>query len=134
MSARSSSPRPVMQHRQRHDAIDLWTRKLALFRHPPTVRLAPADDDNECEVVDCSDGPAVIGRSPTADLHVRDQWVSRRQCAIQFEGEEFSVRDLESRHGTFVNNEKIARIRLHDGDQIRIGLTLLVVSCRDRTD
>jgi len=131
MSARSNSPRPVMQHRQRHGTVDLWTRTLALFRDPPTVRLAPADDDNDCEVVDCSDGPAVIGRSPTADLHVRDQWVSRRQCAIQFEGDQFSIRDLESRHGTFVNNEKVSRQELNNGDRIRIGLTQLVVSCRD---
>lgn len=131
MSAHSNPPRLVMQHRQRHEAVDLWTRELALSRHPPMVRLSSAADADECEIVDCSDGPAVIGRSPTSDLHVRDQWVSRRQCAIQFSGEEFSIRDLESRHGTFVNNEKITRTKLHDGDQIRIGLTLLVVSCRD---
>lgn len=110
-------------------AVHLRIRELALFRDPSMVRLATSYNQTEGEVVGCSDGPIVIGRSPSADLHVKDQWVSRRQCTIQRIGDDFSIRDLESRHGTYVNGEQVDYAELRAGDTIRIGLTLLEVRC-----
>lgn len=110
------------------DPVHHSGRELALYRDPPMVRLAASDQQEDGEVVSYSNIPIVIGRSPTVDLHVTDRWVSRLQCAIQPSGDEFSIRDLESRHGTFVNEQQVSFAKLHDGDVIRIGLTLLTVN------
>jgi pSer/pThr/pTyr-binding forkhead associated (FHA) protein len=130
MPLQSIFTKPTSQPVRRHKALDLWTGELALLRNPPEVRIS-LGDQAESESMTCLDGPVVIGRSPTADLHVRDQWVSRRQCSIQKAGDKYSIRDLESTHGTFVNEKQVSHAKLRDGDIIRIGLTLLTVRYQD---
>ncbi len=66
-----------------------------------------------------------LGRHPQSDLQFHpdhDLDASTRHAAILKSGEHWSVRDLGSANGTFVNGEKvIADRRLHTGDQLRIG-------------
>lgn len=131
MSSQSVHPRNANRLKRRFSHIKFWTFELELSRHPPLAKLATSEDETDCQFVSCLEGPAVIGRSPTADLHVKDKWVSRRQCAIQLSDEGFSIRDLESRHGTYVNDERFGHARLRHGDVIQIGLTTLKVSYRD---
>jgi serine/threonine protein kinase len=70
-----------------------------------------------------------IGRSPDNDLVVQNQTVSRRHARIDLENDRFWITDLSTTHGTFVNDKRIARCELHDGDEITIGRdkTLLFV-------
>ncbi len=68
--------------------------------------------------------PLVIGRSDDADLQTSDRWVSRRHCELRRLGSEVEVRDLESRHGTYVNGQRIIRARLRPGDELCIGLSV----------
>jgi serine phosphatase RsbU (regulator of sigma subunit) len=65
----------------------------------------------------------VIGRRTSADLQVVSTDVSREHAEIRQDGEEFSIRDRESRFGTFVNGEKIAQCVLRHGDRVRLGRT-----------
>jgi diguanylate cyclase (GGDEF)-like protein len=65
--------------------------------------------------------PLVLGRDPGCDIVVRDASVSRRHACIQQSVEGFRVLDLQSRNGTFVNNEMINLALLKDGDYLRIG-------------
>src|SRR6185503_19795757 len=52
---------------------------------------------------------------------------SSRQHAELFRiGELYFVRDLSSRNGTFVNDRRITEVVLREGDQIRIGATVLL--------
>lgn len=69
------------------------------------------------------DFPLLIGRSDEAGVCVPDRWVSRRHCVLELQGNQVVVRDLESTHGTFVNDEPIDRAVLNSGDRISIGLT-----------
>lgn len=71
--------------------------------------------------------PAVVGRSPNADIHVDDRWASRRHCEIDSENGRLLVRDLGSRHGTLVNGIPVIEKYLECGDRIAIGLTELVL-------
>ena len=62
-----------------------------------------------------------IGRHPECDLHVDDGSVSRRHAAVNFRDDAYYVEDLDSRNGTFLNDEKIAApVKLYDGAQIKI--------------
>ena len=65
--------------------------------------------------------PVVVGRSERADLHLADPWVSRVHCVLAERDGELTVRDLESRHGVFVNDERVPQAILLPGDVLKIG-------------
>lgn len=71
--------------------------------------------------------PVVFGRSEDADVQICDRWVSRRHCIIEMVEDGLQVRDLEAKHGTFVNGAQIEKAELASGDEIAIGLTRLQV-------
>lgn len=75
--------------------------------------------------------PALLGRSMDAAIRLDDGWVSRRHCQIdQIEGT-LLVRDLQSKHGTFVNGERVTESVLLPGDKLSIGKSTLLVSETD---
>ena len=58
-----------------------------------------------------------------------DDFVSGIHCVIDYDGKNFTVRDLSSRNGTYVNGTKItAARRLEDGDKLRLGKTTIEVN------
>ncbi|MCB0290509.1 MAG: FHA domain-containing protein [Calditrichaeota bacterium] len=59
------------------------------------------------------------------DLAIDDETVSRRHARIFREKGHYYIEDLGSRNHTYVNDERIKRIRLADQDQIRVGFTIL---------
>ncbi|MDE3089805.1 MAG: FHA domain-containing protein [Chloroflexota bacterium] len=65
----------------------------------------------------------VIGRNAPADLVIPLPLVSRAHARITHDENGYSIADLDSRNGTFVNGEPIAASprRLRDGDEIVIG-------------
>ena len=65
-------------------------------------------------------GKTVIGRSPKADIPLKDAGVSREHSEIKVEGEKATIKDLGSTNGTFVNNKRIVKHVLEDGDKIQI--------------
>src|SRR5882724_7949775 len=65
--------------------------------------------------------PVGIGRSPDNDLPVDNLAVSNHHAKIYFEAGRLVVEDLDSLNGTFVNDMRIERATLHDGDNIHIG-------------
>ena len=62
-----------------------------------------------------------IGREPSNLICVNDHSVSRRHCLIRREGESFTIYDLESYNGTFVNSVPVGEQSLNHGDQIAVG-------------
>jgi transcriptional regulator with GAF, ATPase, and Fis domain len=68
-----------------------------------------------------------LGRDRASTLHLRDLAVSRQHCVIEPAGEGFRLRDLESRHGTFVNGVPIRERDLLPGDQFSLGESLFLV-------
>ena len=67
---------------------------------------------------------SVIGRS-NCDIVIDDHLMSRRQTRIVRVGTQVELHDLDSRNGTFVNGSRVSSARLHNGDKILIGRTLL---------
>jgi pSer/pThr/pTyr-binding forkhead associated (FHA) protein len=65
--------------------------------------------------------PVTIGRSPDNDLSVDNPAVSNNHAKVYYEGERLVVEDLDSLNGTFVNDLRVERAILHDGDSIWIG-------------
>src|ERR1700730_8759734 len=67
-----------------------------------------------------------IGRDPSNQISLLDSLVSRRHCSIRRDGDGFLIQDLDSRNNTFVNDVPIKERLLTNGDQIRIGRSILV--------
>lgn len=73
---------------------------------------------------------AVIGRAPENDVQFPDRTVSRRHCAIAWDGLGWTVEDLASTNGTLVNWTPIAGpTSLYDGDELTIGYSRFVFRC-----
>jgi phosphoserine phosphatase RsbU/P len=65
--------------------------------------------------------PFRIGRQPESDLIIRDTRTSRTHARILIEQGEYVVEDCASRHGTYVNGQKITRHVLRNSDRIELG-------------
>ena len=66
-----------------------------------------------------------------ADVNLADPSVSSNHFQIEAFGSEFFVRDLESRNGTFLNNNRVRYSQLLPGDQITAGRTTLIFRLSD---
>ena len=71
--------------------------------------------------------PVRLGRRVGNDVCLDDRWVSRDHCEITRQDDVLTVRDLGSKHGTFVNGHAVAVAQLNPGDELRVGLTGFVV-------
>lgn len=65
-----------------------------------------------------------IGRSVDNEIVIPDQHVGRRHVAITLLSGIYTVRDLDSRNGTFVNGAKVSIARVSHADKISLGSSL----------
>ena len=66
-----------------------------------------------------------IGRSRANDIQVEDVSISGQHCRVRPEDGQFVLHDLKSTNGTLVNEKKVVRHVLAEGDVIRLGETSL---------
>jgi two-component system cell cycle response regulator len=66
-----------------------------------------------------------IGRADDCTICVTTDQVSRKHASVQGILGKYFIVDHRSTNGTFVNEQKIERAKLMDGDQIRVGKTVL---------
>jgi hypothetical protein len=66
------------------------------------------------------------GRHPDSDIFLDDVTVSRRHAEFRREGTGYTVHDVGSLNGTYVNRERIDAVPLAGGDEVQIGKFRLV--------
>jgi diguanylate cyclase (GGDEF)-like protein len=66
-----------------------------------------------------------IGRSSRSDLPIDQESISRHHARITFDGGRHMIEDLGSTNGTFVNDINVKRQPLKDGDQVKLGRSIL---------
>jgi pSer/pThr/pTyr-binding forkhead associated (FHA) protein len=82
-------------------------------------------------------GPRVtLGKAPTNAVSLEhDATVSRLHAILENHGSAWSIRDVGSRNGTFINGEKIDAERvLRSGDELRLGKCRLVFQQMRQSD
>ncbi len=84
-------------------------------------KLSLMFEDRLVKEVPVGGRPVSIGRSPDNDLPVDNLAVSNHHARVYFEAGRLVVEDLDSLNGTFVNDLRIERATLHDGDSIHVG-------------
>ncbi len=91
--------------------------------------LIVAEGPDKGRIYEWADDQTVVVGRESKQLRLSDRKASRRHARFRCEGGKWYVRDLASRHGTFVNKKRISgKISLEDGDLVQVGRTRLVVS------
>lgn len=106
------------------------------IRHAPEERIAIAEietGENRGRSLVLTDGMTsiTIGRSRDCDFVIDDPYISRSHCQLEIQlmrsgsverGQyRFSLIDFGSAAGTIVNEKRVDRVDLRDGDHFRIG-------------
>ncbi|MBZ5572694.1 MAG: FHA domain-containing protein, partial [Acidobacteriia bacterium] len=77
---------------------------------------------NEQRIINLDHSPFSVGRKVDKDLVIADPRVSRDHAVIVSEAGQFSVVDQGSKHGTFVNGERVQRKILERNDRLEFGV------------
>ena len=88
------------------------------------MRLRYKGSNGEALEYVLSNDPVTIGRSSDADIVLTDERSSRYHCGIRCWDGDYLLKDLKSRNGTYVNEQKVDVEVLTVGDEIRIGSTV----------
>jgi len=67
-----------------------------------------------------------VGRGSSADVVVDDPALSRLHFAIEREGQDFLLKDLQSQNGTWVDGRRADLTKLHHHDCILAGRTVFL--------
>jgi serine phosphatase RsbU (regulator of sigma subunit)/pSer/pThr/pTyr-binding forkhead associated (FHA) protein len=77
------------------------------------------------------DGDYIIGRRSDCQIFVPDMRVSRQHARIRRENQQWSIEDLGSNNGTYVNGQRVQSGVLHDQDEIIIANNRIRVELPD---
>jgi len=75
--------------------------------------------------LELGDEPVTIGRSPACEIHFANDSISRKHAVIEKGEDGYTIRDLGSTNGTYVNDVRVDSGRLAAGDRIHIGNHIL---------
>jgi len=72
-----------------------------------------------------------IGRSSAADVQIDDDGLSRRHFMVFREGDDFLVKDLNSRNGTWLEGDRAVISRVEHNDFIQAGRSRFLFAARE---
>jgi hypothetical protein len=109
---------------ERLNMTEEYLDKTVTLRERPVLVVAVGS--NTGQVYDLSYENAIsIGRAKANDIILGDVAVSSQHCRVRPDAEGFEVLDLKSTNGTWVNERRVTRHRLSEGDKLRVGDTTL---------
>lgn len=86
------------------------------------VQLVVASGSKAGQVIPISGPKFLIGRADDCNLKPRSELISRYHCAVISEEGYVAVRDLGSKNGVFLNDERVAMEQeLKNGDKLTVG-------------
>jgi serine phosphatase RsbU (regulator of sigma subunit) len=89
---------------------------------PSSSRLVVIEPNGTRREVPLEGFPFRIGRQAGNELTLRDSRISRQQAQILQNESAYVLEDTASRHGTFVNGQKVVRHELKSNDTIEFGV------------
>ena len=69
----------------------------------------------------------LLGRHISTDLRISDMSVSRYHALLTLENGVWTIKDLNSTTGTFVNGIKVTEKKLRNNDEIKIGKKIMYI-------
>ncbi len=74
-----------------------------------------------------------LGRDHSNAIQLHDTEISRRHAEIRQTAGHHELLDLQSSNGTYVNNKRVERRILQNGDRVQIGRTLMLYTAPEET-
>jgi hypothetical protein len=93
----------------------------------PRATIREIRPDRSSRTIAFDGRPLTIGRAPENGLVVRDGRASRHHARIDVRRGSLVLTDLGSTNGSWVNDRRVESIALGEGDQVRIGMTTLII-------
>jgi type II secretory pathway predicted ATPase ExeA len=119
---RSPAPVPLPASNPQGSAPRTAAPASAPVRALPQVgRIVAVTDEGEVGELALRPGRLVIGRTPDNDLQIDSRFVSRHHCQIVSTADVSVIEDLNSTNGIFMNQKRIRRHVLADGDVVELG-------------
>src|SRR5271163_3132066 len=88
------------------------------------ARLCLINDDGAVvESWELNGKPITVGRGQAVDVKIHDEGLSRRHFMVTREDEQYILKDLSSRNGTWVDGERAFVVQLKHNDPILAGRT-----------
>lgn len=81
------------------------------------VKRGPSDGSRFLLDVDVT----TAGRHPNAEIFLDDVTVSRKHAEFKRDATGFTVTDLASLNGTYLNGARVDSAKLTDGDEVQVG-------------
>jgi pSer/pThr/pTyr-binding forkhead associated (FHA) protein len=97
------------------DALPAGSSLLVVLRGPNAGSRFLLDTD-----------AVTAGRHPDSDIFLDDVTVSRRHAEFRRGAEGYTVHDVGSLNGTYVNRDRIDEVLLGNGDEVQVGKYRLV--------
>jgi hypothetical protein len=99
-------------------AKDIEQDSTALLSLPRLMSHAPDGSEEEYPL---AMGSTTIGRLDSNDICIPDGTVSRHHARVEMTEDGFTIIDLESENGIFVNGERVTEHKLVEDDRIEVG-------------
>lgn len=90
-----------------------------------SAKLVAIDDDLGAKEF-ALQAQTFVGRTPDNHVRINKPTVSRRHAQLSQADKVWTVKDLRSENGTYVNGEKISERALTDGDRVHFGTVRLI--------
>jgi len=122
-AAPADDPAPTLLERM--SSTEEYLEKTVTLRERPVLTITRGPGIGQ--VFDLGNQAATsIGRAKANEVVVDDVSVSSEHCRIRPEDGHYVLHDLKSTNGTFVNERRVARHVLTEGDVVKIGETSLL--------
>lgn len=103
--------------------------------HPHNLILLVETGPHAGQTFSIEELPVTLGRGALADVCFdQDQGISRLHAEIYLKAGVLRLRDLDSRHGTHVNEFSISDKEIMPGDRIRLGMTDMILEQVEAVD
>lgn len=125
MNHRDNQPRPTLSLSETHvGGIRFAVQTDSHCGRGCLLKIYPASVDSD--IVRLGLGSTLIGRDTSCDIVLDDNAVSRHHAVIEADQDGYSLRDLGSTNGTYIDDALIPDVRrLQGGELIRVGGTIL---------
>ena len=95
-------------------------------RTAPSLFVIQGRDQGTRFDLDPEEPALTLGRDAANTIQLHDTEASRRHAEIRRDGEQYTITDLNSSNGTFVNGRRVPESELRSGDQVQLGRSFLL--------
>lgn len=105
----------IASYMEKHSGKKVWSKIASDMELADETRVYPL----ECDEI-------LIGRHASADIRIQDMSVSRYHAMLNVTDGKWTINDIGSKSGIYVNGELVRHVRLYDNDVITLGNRRLI--------